>query len=353
MPHRYAFLIGNGLSSSFDARLSSRAISERVFKRLADSEQAALLELAGLLAPETPDPPIGVDRGSFEALAGPVDRMAAALLALDGLLGAASLRGLLAALQVASHELRVIYRKIVGLVLEEIDACCVVDGTTSEERRSSWERLNGFVASLMSKSGDCHPLFTTNYDSLLISSMLDARGEVFDGFPGGTLDYSLRCWGSKPAIYHLHGSIGWVSDHGGLAKLEMDALRTQGLVQQWAAGEPVDRYPTVILGDQKTRTAERYPFNIFYAGFRNELAKSTSLVTVGYSFGDRPISEIVARFLAEDHARTLHVWKREGEASLFLTRLRSYLPAEMAIKGSQVFFQAVTLPDLAAVSALP
>jgi hypothetical protein len=336
---QYSFLVGNGLSCAFDPSLTSRAISERVFARLSVEDQTSLLELADLLSPETPDPPIGVDRGTFEALAGPVDRMASALLALDGLLATRSVTGTLATLKEASLALRVMYRRIVGLVLEEIDACCVTTGALTDERRNAWGGLNTFVVALIKKSGNCRPIFTTNYDSLLISAMLEKRGEVYDGFPGGALDHELRCWGDKPALYHLHGSIGWITDGvGELAKLELDDLRSRGLLSAWAAGRPVDQYPTVILGDQKTRTAGRYPFNVFYDGFRRELARSSALVAVGYSFGDRPISEIVARYLSESPDRKLYVWKRRGSAESFLNRLRSYVPKGASIDSPQVLF---------------
>lgn len=353
MARKYAFLVGNGLSAAFDPRLASAAISERVFGRLSDDEQGYLRELAELLRPETPDPPLDVPRGDFEALAGPVDRMADALLALDGLLRGLQQTGPLTELANASEALRNLYRRIVGIVLDEIDACCQVDGEVPEERRDAWTRLNAFVAAMATKSGNCQPIYTTNYDSLLPSALLEKRGEVFDGFPGGSLDSTLHCWGSKPALYHLHGSIAWTTNLSGeLSKRDMASMRGERIVEQWAGGEALDLLPTVVLGDQKSQQTNRYPFVLFYDKFRVNLGFKDTLVAAGYSFGDRPVNAIVASFLASNPERQLVIWKRSGNVSDYLARLRSYLAKGQEIADGQVRLTQVSLPDVEAVTAL-
>lgn len=353
MSRKYAFLVGNGLSAAFDPRLTSAAISERVFSRLSGGEQAYLRRLAELLRPETPDPALDVARGDFEAVAGPVDRMADALLALDGLLGGLRETGPLTELAVASEALRNLYRRIVGIVLLEIDACCQVEGEVSEERREAWNRLNTFAAAIAAKAGKCEPIYTTNYDSLLPSALLEKRGEVFDGFPGGALDSTLRCWGNKPALYHLHGSIAWTTDLAGeLGKRDMATMRSERIVEQWAAGEALDLLPTVVLGDQKSQRTNRYPFVLFFDKFRVNLDSKDTLVAAGYSFGDRPVNAIVSSYLAGNPDRRLVIWKRSGTVGDYLARLRSYLGKGQAIADKQVTLTPVSLPDVEAVEAL-
>lgn len=353
MARKYAFIIGNGLSAAFDPRLTSAAISERVFGRLSSEEQEHLHQLSELLRPESPDPALDVSRGDFEAIAGPVDRMADALLALDGLLRGLSETGPLSELARASAVLRNLYRRIVGIVLAEIDACCLVDGDVSDERRDAWDRLNAFAEAVAAKSGPCAPIYTTNYDSLLPSALLQGHAELFDGFPGGTLDSSLRCFGGKPALYHLHGSIAWTTGSSGeLAKWDMATMRAERIVERWAAAEEVDAVPTVVLGDQKSQRTNRYPFVLFYEAFRRNLDWKDTLVAAGYSFGDRPVNAIVANYLAANPERRLLIWKRSGAVADYIARLRSYLGDGQQIADQQVELVLRSLPDVEAVEAL-
>jgi hypothetical protein len=79
-------VFGNGLSIGFDSRLSTESITDRVVASLGDSYAGVLRDLAELGTPEDPDTaPVGVARGGFEQLAGPVDRLADALVAMQRL----------------------------------------------------------------------------------------------------------------------------------------------------------------------------------------------------------------------------------------------------------------------------
>ena len=76
-------LIGNGLSCGFDGRLATRDLTDRVLSRLGSEFTDALAGLAELASPDDVDRPLGVDRGNFEQLAGPVDRIAEAMTASE------------------------------------------------------------------------------------------------------------------------------------------------------------------------------------------------------------------------------------------------------------------------------
>jgi hypothetical protein len=76
-------LIGNGLSTGFDERLSGDAITVRVNEALGGDLRELLGRIAELAQPERADEPIGAERGDFEQLAGPLDRLAEALLAIQ------------------------------------------------------------------------------------------------------------------------------------------------------------------------------------------------------------------------------------------------------------------------------
>lgn len=80
------FVFGHGLLIGFDSRLATSAITERVIASLGGAYTDVLRDLAKLGAPEDADSaPLQVYRGGFEQLAGPVDRLADALMAVQRL----------------------------------------------------------------------------------------------------------------------------------------------------------------------------------------------------------------------------------------------------------------------------
>ena len=127
------FVFGNGLSVGFDSRLTTAAITERVVALLGDDYSDVLRDLAELGNPEDPDTaPVDVDRGGFEKLAGPVDRLADALLAVQRLFTGPGTTPLLGKLREAADGLRQHHVRIVGTVLREVDTCCVENPPTTD-----------------------------------------------------------------------------------------------------------------------------------------------------------------------------------------------------------------------------
>jgi hypothetical protein len=347
------FLIGNGLSCGFDANLATATLTRRVLARLGGNYETLLTDLAELASPDDPDHPLGVDRGNFERLAGPVDRIAEAMTAIESLTAASGAEAL-TDLRNASAELRRLYLRIVGSVLAEVDACCV-DREADEKRREAWRRHNEFAGSLLNlhkQSGAV--VFTTNYDSLLMSALLGASPVVYDGFPGGTLDVPLDRWSRTFALYHLHGSVAWIRDRlGAIRKPSLEYVRGVDAIEHWAAGETSAGWPTVVLGDLKTRQVTRHPFTLFYGELRRELERASLAVVAGYSFGDTPVNRELAAYLARAESRRLLVWNRRPDAQLVLDRLQVQLAdSGVVLKDEQVESTAVELPSTSALEEL-
>lgn len=344
------FVFGNGLSVGFDSRLATAAITHRVITSLGDTYTDVLRDLADLGTPEDPDTlPVAVDRGGFEQLAGPIDRLADALLAVQRLFTGPETSPLLSTLREAADGLRQHYVRIVGTVLREVDACCV-EGDPNEERRASWRAMNAFAAELVKVPAT---MFTLNYDSLLMSALLEQREYVYDGFRSRSLNVPLDRW-TEPTLYQLHGSVAWHrAADGSVSKRKLQDVRDEKLVEAWAAGDMDRGLPAVILTDLKTRYTEQYPFSTFYDELHRELSNESLVVVGGYSFGDRPLNRALARFLSRNTQNRLLVWNPGGTRDGYLDRLRKQLlENEHPIGTQQVSVERVQLPDAEALQNL-
>lgn len=342
------------MSMGFDERMNSSSISDRVRSALGDDVTQVLERIAELSAPEDADTPIGIDRGGFEGLAGPLDRLADAVLAIQDLAAVGKAVPPVEALVAASEELRRQYFKVVGTVLQEIDRYCI-EPHASDARRSSWTRMNAFAEELVEWSRqDRVTTFSLNYDSLLFSALLQASGTVYDGFPGRALDDVLDRWNKTPCIYHLHGSTAWARKPDGVVvKRSMDEVRAQDILAKWAEGDVSEGQPAVVLGDMKTCVAGRYPFFVFYEEFARRLSMTELVVVGGYSFGDRPVNRLLARYLGEDRRRKMLIWSPRPEPERYLDRLQAQLADyEGRIRDEQLEVQAVELPNADAVKHL-
>jgi len=126
------FVFGNGLSIGFDSRLATSAITKRVIASLGDEYTEVLRSLVELGTPEDPDSvPLEVERGGFEQLAGPVDRLADALVSVQRLFTGPGTSPLLTKLRDAADGLRQHHVRIVGTVLREVDTCCICGTPTT------------------------------------------------------------------------------------------------------------------------------------------------------------------------------------------------------------------------------
>lgn len=347
-------LIGNGLSMGFDPRLSGDSISNRVNAALGADLRELLTQVAELARPERPDELVDAGRGDFEQLAGPLDRLAEALLAIQDLVTSGGNVAAIRGIRDASDELRRQYFRVVGTVLREVDACCIEPGA-DDGRRDAWRRLNEFAAEIVDWDGQANrvTVFTLNYDSLLMSSMLEASEWVYDGFRGLSLNPVLDRW-NNPALYHLHGSVSWVRKPEGVTlKQNLPDMRLNNLLGRWVDGDVTLGQPTVILTDLKTPVAERYPFVVFYQELARCLAETQLVVVGGYGFGDRPVNCALALYLKDDPARRIRVWSPRPDRAQTVERLRMQLAAGGGtIADDQVEVEEVTLPDAEALRQL-
>lgn len=347
------FLLGNGLSMGFDPRLASDAISGRVEEAIGPEVTAVLEQVSELARPDSVDEPIGASRGGFEQIAGPLDRLAEALIAVEDLVAATGGADAVKGIKEASAVLRHTYFSVVGHVLREVDACCH-RGLGSGDRTLAWQGLNKFAAELVEWNRDVHvTVFTLNYDSLLMSAMLETGAMMYDGFPRGELDQPLDRWPHRAALYHLHGSVAWVRSEGRVTKRDLDSMRGDGTLNRWVGGDTTSGQPSVLLGDLKTPITNRLPFATFYDELRRCLAMDDLVVAGGYSFGDRPINHALAKYLSEGRRRRLIVWSPTPDRQAYLNRLRIQLPTSSRdFRDTQVTTESVTLPDAEAIADL-
>ena len=276
-------LFGNGLSQGFSGELSLGRITQRVRDRIEEDNHVdtqLLDEVATLAAPEGGG---GVEEAaqSFEALAGPIDRIAQAVGLFDLLVDAQTDR--LALFRPVAHELQRLYVSIVGLILEEIDRFCVEDLEANQE----WGPINDMAAALGKLSDDLDELcvYTLNCDSLLPSALANGGIDYYDGFRGLSLNSPLEPWNADLTFYHLHSSLSWI-DRGGLptSRVTYEASRN-GLLPAWVEGNLDQGIPAVVLSDLKSRVVQRYPFSVFYEAFGEDLVQANSVAVAGYGFG--------------------------------------------------------------------
>ncbi len=142
-------------------------------------------------------------------------------------------------------------------------------------------------------------VFTTNYDLLLERAMELVSAPYFDGFVGtydgrfrpDLVDSAVPAPGMFPParwirLWKLHGSISWV-------RLEDPA--PGAVVRRAAAPDPTGATPLAIFPSlQKYDESRRTPFVVLADRLRRSLAfPETLCVTIGYSFGDAHINEVL------------------------------------------------------------
>lgn len=344
-------LVGNGLSRGFDANFEMSALTARVWTALHDEGLGEyLVDVARLGTTEDVSLPPNQHEENFEKLGGAVDRLAAAVIAIGPLLHSSST--LIASLQEASFQLRTLYQRIVGTVLHEIDALVEASDLSTEERKKRWLPLNEFAAQLHrwheAPGGDV-VIYTLNYDSLLISSVLEEStgGFIYDGFPGGTLDDAFDRWAGTMGLYSLHGSATWIQRlDGTMTKLTTTAMRDKSILERWRHGDLELGVPLVVLGDRKSYAVRRDPFSMLYQQLAADLADAGTVVVAGYGFGDRPLNRTLARHLVSDPNNRMHVWRPDATSTV--STLPATLNKELTsrkVKAQQLLARDIYLPD--------
>ncbi len=147
-------------------------------------------------------------------------------------------------------------------------------------------------------------IFTTNYDTLIERALEDERLPVFDGFVGSTRPFfwppSLAHSDSAPAaswtrLWKLHGSINW--------RLQKDPLRGNRIVRDLPGADA----HLILPSSQKYDESRKLPYVAMLDRFTRALSEREGclVVTVGFSFGDQHINEILSDAL--DTQERMHV----------------------------------------------
>ena len=135
-------------------------------------------------------------------------------------------------------------------------------------------------------------LFTTNYDLLLEQALEDRGLPFFDGFVGARRPFfDLRAIEDDPLpsrwtrLWKLHGSVNWRLHPGGTV---VRSHETTG------AGDGLLIHPSELKYDQ----SRRMPYLAMIDRLRHFLRQpSAFLVTVGYSYADEHLNEVLLQGL--------------------------------------------------------
>ncbi|MCT1607673.1 hypothetical protein M3B43_10160 [Nesterenkonia massiliensis] len=297
----------------------------------------------------------GAHRHNFEVVAGSLDRLGNAIASMTTLakLEVDATQGLLA----ASDELRGLYRRIVAYVLLEVDSAAW--DRDEEASLVDWDDLDDMAAALVELHDvETVSIYTLNYDSLLMSALLEQSKRVYDGFRWLEANEPLEPWGNI-TLYPLHGGIGIYADsEGEVRKRRLDDVREEELLERWVEGEDNGEIPQVILGDTKDSAVLHRPFSTHYGQLSADLALpyTREVVVGGYGFGDRPVNRALGLFLAADEHRRLLDWRPRAtqEVGAVLRALREPLSDDdrKRITAEQILAEDIALPSADAVRAL-
>lgn len=351
------FVLGNGLSiPPTGGRLNVVGITEKLWEWLDEEDLKDFVEdLQEWAKPQM----IGLDPEAhnydFELVAGSLHRLGRAVASLTSLadLSVDAAEGLLQ----ASEELTGLYRRIVAYVLLQVDNAA----WDHDEKVGlvEWDGLNAMVKSLCElHRKEAVAIYTLNYDSLLMSALLEHTQWVYDGFRGLGFNYPLDPW-RNIALYPLHGSIGIYTDEtGALHKRTLEEVRDEELLERWAAGEDNGELPRVVLGDTKDSSTLLEPFASYYNQLAGDLVYpgTQEVIVGGYGFGDRPLNRTLALFLAADENHRLRDWRPHASEHTdeILEVLRDPMSeaAGKRIKKKQITSEDVMLPNADVVKAL-
>lgn len=167
-------------------------------------------------------------------------------------------------------------------------------------------------------------VFTLNHDVLIERSLAEASVTFVDGF--GAADGDVSWWNpellnrtSRTYVLKLHGSISWARYDGRLAKVlgpDRDHARTH---DGELLGIP-DRAGLLIGTFNKIRDYFRQPYFELFATLRRQMAKITSLLISGYSFGDKGINAVLTEWMYTGDQRRLIVLHADGSRCIARAR---------------------------------
>lgn len=143
---------------------------------------------------------------------------------------------------------------------------------------------------------------TLNYDTTVEKVAASSSVQAYTGIASWA---EKRCW-DWPAdglrLMKLHGSIDWcwVRDGAGTGRLPVDSIvQTDDAVKE-------RRPPAVVFGNRSKLTAKG-PFLSLLAEFERILDGTDNLITIGYSFRDEHVNEVIRRWSSGDLSRRITI----------------------------------------------
>lgn len=308
-----ACLVGNGFSIAYSRELNIASITAKLIETLSGAELSgeAASHWISAVTHLTGTPP---DKGVFETLLGPIERIPDALAAFDALQklmpNSSESSDASRAITECAKLLRSFYQMGAGLTLSIIDEAA--HGSLDGERQVLLDLVDKIFKFSELRGGVSFG--TLNYDSLLNSAVIEASNQdtadladprectLMEVGNGASIQgLWLRKTDDLPAgrspIYDLHGSLAWWRESavdGRVAKFTMRDLRCHEVLEKWKSGD-LNWSPAVLMTDQKSRTSQNFPFSLAYRAFEQRLINSDIWIIVGYSFGDEPVNEMLRR----------------------------------------------------------
>lgn len=210
-------------------------------------------------------------------------------------------------------------RNLTADELDTLDRCicdCIVD--VVDQRLPAGSNAYRSLAAWARQAQRTSPLefFTTNYDTLLEEALEEARVPYFDGFIGSRRTFfdadaieQDRLPAAWARVWKIHGSIHWYQTKDGAV---YRSLISDG-------GERRVIHPSNL----KYAESRRMPYLAMLDRLRAFLCGSSSfLVTIGYSFGDQHLNEVILHALQTNPTTTV--------AGLLYGPLSDYSAASMA-----------------------
>lgn len=317
-------LVGNGLSVAFNDELLLARITAEVRDRISASRDdgqdvvEALKEFA-----DTHLPADGMSDDDFETLVGALGTEQRALEALDVL---ARLTeddpGEITTAIRAVRKFATDFRDVgTAHVLEVIYGRSRSDFVRSEP-------LKALLTSIYSAFADEVTFGNLNYDTLLLSAMLQA-GEAFVDLGNGmepceigaeklsghairaTIDDFPDRDYRRVQLLHLHGSLTYwrTVDGSQICKLSREDVAKHGLFEK-VRSRTTDLRPVVVLNRerQKVEDIKAHPFKLAYEALGRAIQHSDHWLIIGYSFRDVAVNDLLqSDFLARDDKPTVLV----------------------------------------------
>lgn len=170
-------------------------------------------------------------------------------------------------------------------------------------------------------------IYTTNYDRL-VPEIFKNYQKIFDGFirkqnVGGTTTFIIdadRIYSDRYCLnyFNLHGSIYWKRCFTNLAyAFELTPNDPGNYIEPVSAqsDNPGHQHiPTnIIAGYSKLQRASIQPFNLFLNSFYCDCKESDEIVTIGYSFSDFHINNILSQKFSHRQRKNIHISFEKGE----------------------------------------